>query len=150
MTKWNAGTLTLSILSLIEEFSQAATHDDPCAKTEARRGMDVQTPTWVATNQADDVQCRCDGFKRTVCKRAASLALCFRTTCEKEGQASAAPPHMSSCSFKALSLAEGHFNQLASTVWIICQQDLAHDSTPMTVYPLLWNCSVPPSTPRHN
>ena len=39
----------------------------------------------------------------------------------------------------ALSLAEGHFNQLFSMVWITWPHDFAHDPAPITMYPLPWD-----------
>ena len=50
---------------LSTEFSQAATHNDPYGNTGTHRRIYVEKTMWEATNQAGDVQCGGDGFKRS-------------------------------------------------------------------------------------
>ena len=101
------------MISVTEEFSQAATHDDPYTNTEANRGMYVQTTTWEATCQADDVQCGFDGFKLTDCAKNSKSYRVFPHDVRKR--------RASVCRTTSHELVfnQSSCNHLASMVWII-------------------------------
>ena len=102
--------------------------------------------------QAEDVQCGCDGFERTSCaKSSKSYHVLPHGVRKRKASVCCTTSHnLMFMQWMLLSLVEGHFNQLASIVWIMWPQDLAHDSTPIAVRTLPWHTSVPPLTLHQN